>query len=560
MTSSVQDQSSNSDTSGATSGADEHQQQPETQIQSESLATGVVHAGMLQLPEYVMPHHLELGHAVAPTAYPYPDPYYRSIFAPYCAQPMIHPHPLPHSMGIQAAAVPLPSDAIDEPVFVNPKQYRGILRRRESRAKAESENKMLKCRKPYLHESRHLHAVRRARGCGGRFLNGKPDDQDQDKMDSNDKTQSEALNSDKNTNSRSALKPSETDMQQELVRKAMLQNHGKMLERISMFTTRDNTLSLRDGTLFLGQYQYSTSEIIANQNREEKDGKRKKKNKKAEETDVQVEGIKIKALTDEQFDDDVQLIVLQSLIPKGNNRNGGPRKKRPTILNLKFDKIPSTEENLIQKVSPVEGVEWQKGAMEEEEPQKEKDDEDGDDDEKAKSYQEDEPQVFDEEEAQKEVAEQAKTEVVVFLQEEDVDEANQVINVYVKALNQYFDSQHRARPVQEMIVLIDVFSNQIIGRAFNVWTRIMSSPEAKELKQKSNWAQITSLGWDSTILHYFDREDLKPNSNDCRIYMLVFLDSIIREMRFLAQINCDECRYTIVNDILRLGVKPESDL
>ncbi|KAF6137022.1 hypothetical protein GIB67_030786 [Kingdonia uniflora] len=62
----------------------------------------------------------------------------------------------------------------------------------------------------------------------------------------------------------------------------------------------------------------------------------------------------------------------------------------------------------------------------------------------------------------------AQTEVVISHQEEDVSEACQVINVYIKALIQYFDTQHRARPDKEGIVLADIFARQYIGCAFNV--------------------------------------------------------------------------------------------
>lgn len=88
------------------------------------------------------------------------------------SQPLINHRPqAPVAQPHQQSPELVPGAVEESPLYVNAKQFHRILKRRVARQRLEEALRLTsKGRKPYLHESRHNHAMRRPRGPGGRFL------------------------------------------------------------------------------------------------------------------------------------------------------------------------------------------------------------------------------------------------------------------------------------------------------------------------------------------------------------------------------------------------------
>ncbi|KAF6135436.1 hypothetical protein GIB67_027310 [Kingdonia uniflora] len=211
----------------------------------------------------------------------------------------------------------------------------------------------------------------------------------------------------------------------------ILYNHGKMLKRISMSTVGDSTLPLGD-TPLLGQYQFSTPKKTVKHKREggnkKEDGKRKKAeprikkgkgewHKKVEEADMpnkkkKVEGLTKEAFTDDQFDHQVApgegLEVVYDLMVDDDVEVGRE-------VNFKTIWSEYGGDLLEASVNQTTAV-----SVEEQTPES--------------IYLQASTDQITVVSVEEQTIEVVQTEEVISHQEEDVSEASQVIDVYIKAL------------------------------------------------------------------------------------------------------------------------------
>ena len=112
-----------------------------------------------------------MSHSVASPAVPSQQQTQVSMAAPQRPPTATQAPPPPQQPQQPSPEIPVAGSAEESPLYVNAKQFHRILKRRMARQKLEEQLRISnKGRKPYLHESRHNHAMRRPRGPGGRFL------------------------------------------------------------------------------------------------------------------------------------------------------------------------------------------------------------------------------------------------------------------------------------------------------------------------------------------------------------------------------------------------------
>ncbi|KAF6151065.1 hypothetical protein GIB67_042400 [Kingdonia uniflora] len=183
----------------------------------------------------------------------------------------------------------------------------------------------------------------------------------------------------------------------------------------------------------------------------------------------------------------------------------------------------------------------------------------------------------------KQTIEVAQTDVVISHQEEDVGEASQIkkglcspMSLPVNILAGLSMSGLVICPLQKARKIC-IYDSMVDAKIVNARKKKKLSPGHQLIEDQIStilpkmliWrdfvdrsspptgSEVKDYGLNSKWVTRFGKCPIQPNGHDCGVYMFVFMDNLLRGIKFLDLIDGNECRYPISYDILRLGVEPE---